>query len=95
MPTSKRRDTSPLTAAMRYYLMAGESPDVRIRGWVALAQQGRFGEPTPDRAWAAHGPALVAEGAAAGFEPYWSTQQAPAGAGFRHWRDAFVREHGY
>jgi hypothetical protein len=85
----------PLTPAMTFCLMTGRASDARIRGWVGLAQAGQFDEPTPDEAWAAHREALIAEAAAAGFEPYWVAQHPPAGAGFRRWRDAFLADRVY
>ena len=42
-----------LQPAMAYLLMAGEPADVRSCGWVAVAQAGQFGEPTPDVMWEA------------------------------------------
>jgi hypothetical protein len=85
----------PLTPAMRFALMTGQSPDVRIHGWPALAQAGQFGEPTPDQAWAAHGEALIAEARRAGFEPFWLRSREPAGPAFRRWSEAFLQEHRY
>ena len=57
----------PLTPAMTYCLMTGTGSDKRIHGWVALAQQGQFGEPTPDQVWEMHRETLIAEAHAAGF----------------------------
>jgi hypothetical protein len=85
----------PLTPAMTFCLMTGQAPDVRIRGWVALAQEGQCGEPTLDQVWAAHHETLIAQAKAAGFEPYWLRSREPAGRAFRSWRDAFLREHSY
>jgi hypothetical protein len=45
--------------------------------------------------WQQHGAALTREAAAAAFVPYWAQQEAPAGAGFRQWRDRFLAEHTY
>jgi hypothetical protein len=80
---------------MTFCLMTGTSAEVRIHGWVALAQQGQFGEPTPDQAWAAHRATLIAEARAAGFEPFWLQSHEPTGPDFRRWRDAFLRAHAY
>lgn len=95
MPTKQRDDDLPLSPAMIFTLMTGESAAVRIHGWVALAQQGQFGEPTSDEAWNAHRETLIREAAAHNFEPYWSRSRPPSGAGFRQWRERFLAEHTY
>ena len=80
---------------MTYCLMTGTYADVRIHGWVALAQQGQFGAPTPDQAWAVHRESLIAAARAAGFQPNWETNRDPAGPAFRQWRYRFLEQHRY
>jgi hypothetical protein len=53
-------ETPPLTPAMTFALMTGESSPARLRGWVAL---GMHGELTEADAWARHRDALIAEAA--------------------------------
>ena len=91
----KRAPSAPLTPAMRFCLMTGADPECRLHGWVALAQQGQFGEPTPDEAWAVHREALITEAKAHDFEPFWLHSRAPAGPGFRAWAQAFLSEYRY
>ena len=75
--------------------MVGSLPTARLFGWVAQAQETTEYTVAGDRLWAIHGAALTAEARAAGFSPYWATQQAPAGAGFRRWSAAFLAEQTY
>ena len=58
-----------LMPAMRYALVVGEEPTVRVPGWVALAHAGRFGNPSVAEVWAEHRAAVIAETATYGFAP--------------------------
>ena len=89
----KTRMTIALTDALRYRLMLGESPAVRLIGWVELANN-----TTDDQiraAWDEHAATLTAEAEAHGFRPWGATQHEPTGAGVRRWRAAFLAEHRY
>ncbi|HEX2456914.1 MAG TPA: hypothetical protein VHI99_24665 [Vicinamibacterales bacterium] len=98
----KPRIDLPLSKAWHFALMTGTPPQCRLPGWVEF-EYDAVKLPTGDYSWTAagdalwqqHGAALTREAAAAAFVPFWSQQEAPAGAGFRQWRDAFLAEHRY
>ena len=82
-------------AAHRYFLIAGQHADVRLPGWVALAQQGQHDEPTVEDVWARYRTDLIAEADAYGFQPYALTNKQPSGEGFERWSAAFLARHRY
>lgn len=89
MPIKQHVDAPPLSASWRWLLMTGTLPTVRMYGWVEQMQT--LDHTTAgDMFWEQHSASLIAEARAAGFTPYWVAQQAPAGAGFRRWADAFL-----
>ena len=95
---SRGPEVSP---AWHWTLMTGELPHWPAPGWVNQAQSaeripdGFFDYETPGNAiWAVHGDALIAEAEAAGFRPYWATDQTPMGPAFDRWRDSFLAAHG-
>jgi hypothetical protein len=75
--------------------MTGQYANARLRGWVAAAQAGLYGEPTPEAVWAAHADDLIAEAKAAGFKPHQLTNRVPSGPGFEQWRTAFLESPRY
>lgn len=80
----------PLSPAMTFCLMTGAEPTARLRGWVALAHAGLYGQPSVEAVWMQHRAAIVAEAAVYGFEPYALIDRTPRGAGFQRWREAFL-----
>ena len=98
----KPRIDLPLSKAWHFALMTGTPPQCRQPGWVEFEYDavklpaGDYSwNSAGDALWQQHHAALTAEARAAGFEPYWLSQQEPAGAGFRHWCDRFLAEHCY
>jgi hypothetical protein len=51
----------PLSPAMTFCLMTGAEPTARLRGWVALAHAGLYGQPSVEAVWLQHRAAIVAE----------------------------------
>ena len=84
-----------LMPAMRYALLVGEEPSVRVPGWLALAHTGRFGNPSVAEVWAEHRETVIAEASAHGFEPHALTNRTPQGPGFEAWHAAFLATHVY
>ena len=80
--------------------MTGDFADWPIRGWVEQHQSAVRGadgfdyEPAGDAIWEVHGETLIAEAAAAGFVPFWESEQTPTGPAFDRWRDSFLAAHG-
>jgi hypothetical protein len=94
MPTAKPT-SDDLSPAMRYYLLVGAWAPGRVSGWVALAQAGLYGQPTPQDIWTTHADALIAEAAAAGFDPFAVTKRRPRGPAFEAWQRTFLALHTY
>ena len=80
-----------LTDAMHFYLMTGQQPSVRLRGWVTVAQH-EFEGPF---LWSVHRDALVSEAQAAGIIPFWQSKRTPKGTAFLRWRREFLARHRY
>jgi len=95
MPVKQHAEAPPLSAAWHWTLMVGTLPTARLFGWVEQAQDMTDYTVAGDRLWLQHRAALITEAAAHQFEPYWKTQRAPAGVGFRKWRDAFLASNTY
>jgi hypothetical protein len=97
----KYRASNALKPAWVWALMVGQPPPCRLPGWVTFEQSAvrtpdGFDWTAPaDVLWAQHRLALMAEGRAHHFVPYWHTKQAPTGRGFEEWRDRFLATHRY
>jgi hypothetical protein len=99
MPFKRKESPSglvaPIPPAIRFYLLLGQWPPQRCRGWVDLAQAGMFGQPTLEERWATHGELLTAEARQAGFEPAGIHGRLPTGEAVLRWADAFVDQYHY
>lgn len=97
MPRKQRQPKSQIAAlppALHYLLMTGEFADTRIHGWVHVAQLADLEAACMD-AWRLHGEALIAEAAAAGFEPTGLDHRRPTGKAVEQWRRTFLQAHSY
>ena len=79
-------------AAHMYYLVVGEMPTCRLRGWVSLATKD---DPTAEMVWEQHREALIADAEANGFQPWMLTKTRPTGEGVDRWREQFLTAHRY
>ena len=87
---------SACSPSVTYFLMMGEYPPTRLRGWVALLQV-----PTADLddfladRWAEHGVLLTREAACFDFVPWMTSKRRPKGSSVRAWAAQFLATHEY
>ena len=89
-------DDGELLPYLQYWLVVGEYPAWRCKGWV----ESMLGAPHREQEriaaiWERHQAAIIADTRDHGFAPYAETRRRPKGPALQRWREQFLSQHEY